>query len=119
MESSGKEECGIIKVDIVRKSPTYEITGNVDYYGCDFTVLKKDIENATKLIKDSFSLLGVPCTRIYLSGYTLLTKNYACTEDRILDKVISTVKTVKSYEQGSIISANQLNIKLNYPSNRK
>ena len=92
-------DCAIIKVDIVRNSTTYENNENTINFGYNYSVRIKDIEKTVNFITSTFANLGIPCSRIYLSGFALLTESSIWNEDKITSSIENAVNQIKTLEQ--------------------
>ena len=68
--------CAIIKMDIFK---------NEVNYGRSFNVLYDEIEDIIKLIKKASIDLNIPISRVYISGFALVSKNEIWTKDIIKD----------------------------------
>ena len=76
MNSDRKDliSCAIIKTDIVK---------NDINYGRSFYVQYDEIESIIKFIEDTSIDLNVPVSRIYISGFDLVSKNQLWTKDTV------------------------------------
>ena len=80
-------DCAIIKVDITKKSPTYEQDGSALRYGFSYSVPIQDIEETMKFLKVAYEEVGLPYSRIYLSGFALLTQSSIWSKERIIESL--------------------------------
>ena len=80
-QSNNTIECAVIHVDNGEKS------NSIANYGRSFNVRVKDIEETMKFIKGVYEELNIPYSRIYISGFTLLTENFIWTKQRILESI--------------------------------
>ncbi len=71
-------DCAIIHVDINGDS------NSISTYGRTFSVRIKDIEETMNFIKGACEELGIPFSRIYLSGFALLTESSIWTKQKIV-----------------------------------
>ncbi len=83
-------DCAIIHVDINGDS------NSISTYGRTFSVRIKDIEETMKFIKEVYEELGLPYSRIYLSGFALLTESCIWTKQRILSSIKNDVDQIMS-----------------------
>ena len=92
-------DCAVIKVDSVRKSATYEQDGSALTFGYNYTVRKEDIEPTMKFIKDLFTELNIPCSRVYISGFACLTEDYIWTKQRITNHALMEARNMEEYSK--------------------
>ena len=92
-------DCAIIKVDSVRKSATYEEDGSALTFGYNYTVRKEDIEPTMKFVKELFNELGIPGSRIYISGFACLTEDYIWTKQRITNHALMEAGRMEEYSK--------------------
>ncbi len=80
-------DCAIIKVDS---------TSNDGY---NYNVRIKDIEETMNFIKNLYEEIGLPCNRIYLSGFACLGESYIWTKQKITNHAINEANRIKLFAQ--------------------
>ena len=52
-----------------------------------FNVAPANIEKGIKVIKAAYEYLGNPCNKVYISGFTLVSKNTNLTKEGIINRI--------------------------------
>lgn len=91
--------CAIIKTDIIKQG---ENNGSLSY-GRTFCVHYDDIENAIKFIKLTGEELGVPVSRVYISGFALVSPSDVWTKERIVNYFRNEINSIEAQANKTLI----------------
>ena len=80
-------DCCILIADCIVPSPDYEKTGGVYKFSYTYSVPKEKIEEAQKFIATTFEHFKLPCSRVYISGFAILTRNSIWNKERIVEQI--------------------------------
>ena len=84
------DACAVIKVE-----------SNIDYY---FKVNTEDIMNASLLIKNILDECSFPYSRIYLTGFSLVSKSEINSLEKLSESVFRIVNEVNTLDQSNKLS---------------
>ena len=90
--------CAIIKTDIVKPSTNYTNEENTFSYGRTFCVQYDEIEKTIKFIKLTGEELGVPVSRVYISGFALVSPSEILTKDKIVNYFRNELNSIRNKE---------------------
>lgn len=89
MFNEGKKlvDCCTLIADCNIKVPNYGQSEKNYKFSYTYNVAIEDIEEAKKFIAATFEYFNQPCSRVYIAGFAVLTKNSIWTKERIVEQV--------------------------------
>ena len=92
-------DCCILKADCVTPRNSYEKNGATFNFGYHYTVPIEKIDELQKFIKATFEYFGLPCSRVYITGFAVVSKNSTWTKERIVAQIKHEVEKINALKE--------------------
>ncbi len=92
-QKNNRVDCCVIKAEVFSDSNRIN---SKDSFGYVYNVPVAKIEEARRFIKATFEYFGIPCSRVYISGFAIVSENSLWNKERIVEQVNREAKKIKA-----------------------